>query len=268
MEKITAVLPQLYPVPGDQAGNLDRMEAVIEKGLAAGGRLFCFPECSLTGYTVTAPARYALASDDPAVQRFCHLAEEKNILLSFGFLEKAGDRLYISQLLAGPESHVLYRKTHLGSREQAVFAAGEAFPVLSAFGLTVGLCLCWETHIPEIAGICRSRGCDVFLAPYASGMAGERCKSLWQKHLPARASDNGMYVLAVNGLTAASGKRGGGLAVYDPKGELAAEYFGPEEEILLCPLSGPLPREGKQDDMHNISYFDRRRPELYKKWLP
>jgi len=56
---------------------------------------------------------------------------------------------------------------------------------------------------------------------------------------------------------------GGGCAVYDPKGSLIASNFGTEETLLICELPADLPRKYPEGDMGHISYYDRRRPELY-----
>ncbi len=125
--------------------------------------------------------------------------------------------------------------------------------------------LCWESHIPEISALERSRGAELLLVPYASAMTGGRCRKHWMVHLPARASDNGAFVAACNlPFPAENGAlRGGGMAVFDPKGNCVASYYGTEDHMLLCALSGPLPRELPPGDMHNISYFDRKRTELF-----
>lgn len=278
MKTIKAQLIQFYPKTGFAAENARRMLEIIRAGINEGCRLFCFPECSLTGYRTESAGEIALnahspaSEDDRTVKDLAAFAAEEDVILSFGFIEKDGGKLYISHMTAGPAGAVCYRKTHLGSREEGVFTAGEDFPVYREEGLALGTCLCWETHIPEIAGIYRKLGVHILLAPYASGMNGDRCKKLWSVHLPARASDNGMYVLACNALSLPSGKAGNGLIVCDPKGGLPAGAFEPGENFLSCTLAGPLPRDaadaGAAFDMHNISYFDRRRPELYKKWLP
>ena len=110
------------------------------------------------------------------------------------------------------------------------------------------------------------RGAELLLMPYASAMSGERCRAHWTVHLPARASDNGAFVAACNlPFPAKNGvPRGGGMAVFDPKGSSIASYYGAEEHTLLCTLSGPLPRELPPGDMHHISYFDRKRTELFR----
>ena len=60
---------------------------------------------------------------------------------------------------------------------------------------------------------------------------------------------------------------GGGLIALDPKGMVLDEYYGDEEKSITVDIGGKLPRDGPET-MANISYFDRKRPELYKRdWI-
>ena len=83
--------------------------------------------------------------------------------------------------------------------------------------------------------------------------------------LPARACDNGLYVAACSAV-GDNGKGnvfGGGMMVLDPKGNIISEYYGTDEHSITVDIGGKLPRDGPET-MSNISYFDRRRPELYR----
>jgi hypothetical protein len=56
---------------------------------------------------------------------------------------------------------------------------------------------------------------------------------------------------------------GGGMIALDTKGNVIDEYYGTDDHSLTVDIGGKLPRDGPET-MSNISYFDRRRPELYK----
>lgn len=147
----------------------------------------------------------------------------------------------------------------------------------------MGVQLCWEGYIADIASTLRAQGAGLLLAPHAVGVGGMRRLELWSRYLPARALDNGMFVVACNALRNANRKvpehadnglegqtctdfcsaEGGGLAAYAPDGSLIASYEGSDEHMILVGVGGALPREMPQHGMRNISYFDRRRPELY-----
>jgi predicted amidohydrolase len=263
MRTITIALGQFLP-EDDPKRNAVTMCRVLCDASAHGAELVLFPECCLTGYSVEHAASLAVdRTSDPvrAVEEACRAGA---VTACFGYIERTDDGLTITQELFDGGNATIYRKTHLGAREAAVFRAGNVFPVAES-PLKTGMQLCWESHIPEISALERSRGAQLLLMPYASAMSGEQCRRRWMVHLPARASDNGAFVAACNlPFPAKNGEpRGGGMAVFDPKGECIASYYGTEEHLLLCTLSGPLPRELPPGDMHHISYFDRKRTELF-----
>ncbi|MCR5010495.1 MAG: hypothetical protein K6A91_06125 [Clostridia bacterium] len=289
MKGIRIALAQICPVPRDASANAEKIKAYMKDAADGGAALAVFPECSLTGYAPDRAAELALSIGDGPVSDVESAAEKLGIAVCFGFMEKLGDKFYISQELYCGGERTIYRKTHPGSREALYFEAGNEFPV-SRGPVDCGMQLCWESHIPEISAEYRKQGAQLLLFPYASGISGERCKENWQVHLPARASDNGCFAAACNLLTKAPENadncsslagstgsktsedlRGGGLAVWDPKGRLIAQYFGTEEMLLTAEIGGELPRERflkeqqglAEHDMHTLSYFDLKRGELF-----
>lgn len=263
MRTITIALGQFLP-GGDPEQNAAAICRMLRDAAAQGAELALFPECCLTGYSVDRASSLSVGRTDAPVQAVEAECRALGVTACFGYVERTDGGLSITQELFDGERATVYRKTHLGSRETAVFHAGNGFPVAET-PLKTGMQLCWESHIPEISALERSRGAELLLVPYASAMSGEQCRRRWMVHLPARASDNGAFVAACNlPFPAENGaRRGGGMAVFDPKGECIASYYGTEEHMLLCTLSGPLPRELPPGDMHGISYFDRKRTELF-----
>ncbi len=256
------------------------------------------------GDTTVGAAELAISTGGGPISAVEKAADKLGIAVCFGFMERREGRLYISQEMYCGGERTVYRKTYPGSREAMYFEAGNKFPV-SREPICCGMQLCWESHIPEISSGYRKQGAQLLLFPYASGMSGERCRDNWQVHLPARASDNGCFAAACNLLTKVpkSGntcapnpslddpdnaedkigearqtgseteaeRRGGGLAVWDPKGRLIAQYFETEEMLLTAEIGGELPRERflkeqqglAEHDMHALSYFDLKREDLF-----
>ncbi len=289
MTGIKIALAQICPVPGDAGANAEKIKAYMKEAADKGAALAVFPECSLTGYAPERAAELALSIGDGPVSAVEAATEKLGIAVCFGFMEKFGDKLYISQELYCGGERTVYRKTHPGSRETLYFEAGNEFQVSHA-PVCCGMQLCWESHIPEISAEYRKQGAQLLLFPYASGMSGERCKENWQVHLPAKASDNGCFAAACNllakapknadncsSLAGSTGSktsedlRGGGLAIWDPKGRLIAQYFGTEETLITAEIGGELPRERflkeqqglAEHDMHALSYFDLKRGDLF-----
>ena len=264
MEKLKLAAASIMPSSG-----AEKITAFMREAAEAGASLILFPECSLTGYEPDRAAELSVVPDDcESAESVRKTAEELGIAVCFGYMERSGDKLYITQELYSGSGAVRYRKTHLGNHEKDIFSAGNSFPVaeidVNGEPVRIGMQLCWESHIPEISGTYRENGAEILLVPYASGMSGERCRENWMVHLPARASDNGCFVAACNLLLERGDSvKGGGAAVWDPKGKVIAEDFSSGESMIYAEIGGQLPRELPDGDMHNISYFDRVRRELF-----
>lgn len=267
MNDYNIALAQMAPHIGNTAYNADRILQFLTRAARRDADLLVLPECSLSGYSTERAQEIALDQNDLQISRIRLASREMGISICYGYIGKEEDGLYIVQELVSDNEVILYRKTHLGLKEKRVFQEGKDFPICHT-SVCIGIQLCWESHIPEISGTERKQGAELLLVPYASPMSKERCRANWNIHLPARASDNGVYLAACNLLFPDGndpGKtRGGGLAVFDPKGHSFAKYYGAEEKMILCKLRGPLPRECPDGEMHNISYFDRKRTELFE----
>ena len=264
MNTLTLALCQLRPVPGHPEENAEKICSVLRSAAGKSAQLLLLPECSATGYDVAHAAELAILADSAALETVRRTARELNVACCFGYFERDGQNRYITQEIAGGGAALRYRKTHLGERERAVFTPGDALPLTEVFGVRAGVQLCWESHIPDISTVYRRGGAELLLFPYASGMSGTACKERFSVHLPARASDNGCFAAACNLLLPGEGK-GGGMAVYGPKGRELAACWSDREELMTVTLSGTLPRENAHQDMHSISYFDRRREELFNR---
>jgi len=262
MKDIRLTLVQNRCIAGDAAANLRSIESYVS---GSESDIVCFPEMCLSGYTTSDPARYALRPDDAMVSKVHDIAADAGVAIVFGYMEENGARPFLRQEIADGTSDVrFYRKTHLGHAESEVFQPGDSLPVFDVKGVKMGLQLCIESHIPDISQTYRAKGAELILMPFANGNSGDKRRSVWYSYLPARASDNGLFVAACsatgdNGLGTVFG---GGMIALDPKGKTMAEYYGTDEHSLTVDIGGRLPRDGP-DTMANISYFDRRRPELY-----
>ncbi len=277
---------QIESTLGQVGGNLETHVRWIERAAREGADLVFFPECSLTGYGTEHAREHAISIDDEAVRAVESCAREEGIAAGFGFIERAvgggaargesrgvdalgsskqGCDLFITYEIAGGDERLAYRKTHLGSHEHEVFVAGDELPVAHVAGTCVGVQLCWEAHIPDIASTLRAKGAQLVICPHAGGLGGTRRIESWDRYLAARALDNGMYVMACNALrrNADGLLTGGGMAAYGPDGVRIAAEASTEEGMLLVDMESPLPRDLPDDGMRHISYFDRRRPELY-----
>jgi predicted amidohydrolase len=108
---------------------LDRLaELVLEH--ADGAPLVVAPELVTSGYDLDVLARrgreLAEPLDGPTSARVAELAAQTGATLVFGLLERDGDVLYDTAVVATPDGGLVpYRKSHLYPTESELFAAGD-----------------------------------------------------------------------------------------------------------------------------------------------
>ena len=255
--------------PGEIDRNLGTIRSFILKASDKGAETICFPELCFTGYILEKPERACPPSlFKEASERILEMAKMHGMVVMAGIIEvkDKGERPYISQIVAGPQGILgIYRKTHLSPPEKASYRQGEEIGVYRCTHLTFGVQLCYESHFPELSTLMALRGAEAIFMPHASprGNPEEKTES-WLRHLPGRAFDNGLYVIACNQVRET--KEGlsfpGVVLALSPSGKTLAKYCGKEEKMVLVDMRA---RELSEIRNHRMRYFlPSRRPELYK----
>jgi predicted amidohydrolase len=258
----------MHSETGEIRENLDRTASYVAKASETGANVVCFPELSLTGYSLQDPSHvYKELGQDAVIEKVLHMARDKNVIIIAGLVERSlRDKLYISQIVAGPRGLMgVYRKTHLSPPEAEKYEAGQEINVFSDYEITFGVQLCYESHFPEISTVMALNGIEVLFLPHASprGEPAEKMDS-WLRHMPSRAFDNGFYVVACNQVGRnREGLDFPGVAVaVGPDGRIMESYMGKEEGLVIVDLNANFLGEVRN---HRMRYFlPNRRPELYR----
>jgi predicted amidohydrolase len=130
---------------------------------AAAARVVVFPELSLTGYELEAPA---LTAQDP---RLCPLAEAcaetGSVALAGAPVPGEAGRPHIA-VLAVDEAGitVAYRKLWLGEAEAERFAPGDKPAVLDVDGWRLGLAICKDVSVPQHQADTAALDIDAYVA--------------------------------------------------------------------------------------------------------
>ena len=248
--------------------NIAKMECFVQKAAAQGASIICFPELSATGYTIKEdPRLYAESVPGPISDRIVKIAEENKLVIMAGMLEKgSADKPHISQIVAGPYGIIgMYQKTHLSPKETEIYQPGQIIKTFTYDHINFGIQLCYETHFPELSTIMALQGAEIVFFLYASPYrTPQEKRDSWLRDLPARAFDNGIFIVACNQV----GENGAGLLfpgviiVLGPAGKILYQYTGNKEKMIIAGLKGSDLAQIRTDTMR---YFIKyRRPELYR----
>jgi N-carbamoylputrescine amidase len=251
---------------GQTAENLKKMTAFCRDAAENGASLVCFPELSVTGYGSGASiVPHALSMDDPSLSVLIQTSKDLNLVILAGMAEKGTDgKMYATHAVFIPgKAPQAYRKLHISPPEKAVFTGGDTIPVFHAGGFTFGVQLCYDAHFPDLTTRMAEKGVDAVFIPHASprGTPDEKFVS-WMRHIPARAFDNGIFVIVCN----QTGDNGNGLTfpglafIADPSGHIIGSDLSGNERLVYADL-----KKASLDGVrsHTMRYFfPNRRTDL------
>ena len=149
--------------------NLARHLQLIDRAVAEGSRLVCFPELSLTGHNGTDDVvRDAQALDGEAVATLARRTRERGIFAAFGMCERFRGTHYNTHVLAGPDGVVgIQRKIHASTDEFFHFRQGYEWSVHDLGFARVGTAICHDSDFFESWRILALKGAEVVLLPHA-----------------------------------------------------------------------------------------------------
>jgi len=159
-EPLTVAVAQPSCASYDVAVNAVTHAATVR---SAGARVVVFPELSLTGYELDAPA---ITVEDPRLAPIVEACAESGSLALVGApVHGDAGRSHIAMLaIDGTGATVAYRKMWLGTAESDRFAAGGKPAALDVDGWRLGLAICKDTGIPQHASDTAALGIDAYLA--------------------------------------------------------------------------------------------------------
>jgi len=262
--RVAAAITQSVEGRIDQ--NFDTLQTWTEVAVQRRVDLICFPELNLTGYACNQDSlKWAQPIPGPATRRLQKLADARRIAILAGLIERnAANRHFICHVAALPgQSIQVYRKTHVSPPERPWFSAGDQAPIFSFRGFCFGIQLCYDAHFPELSTHMAVQGADIIFIPHASprGTPQDKFRS-WMRHLPARAYDNAVYIIAANPRGGALNFPGIALAI-DPGGHLTAKRCCDQDKLLITEIESDVIQHVRG---HRMRYFlPNRRPKLYFK---
>lgn len=256
---------QFCPRFGEVEGNLGRVLSLLGEKEA---HLWVLPELFSTGYQFVSRAEVReLAEpvpDGPTTQALTSWAQERGCYIAYGLAELAGEKLYNSAALVGPEGLLfLYRKAHLFYREKEFFTPGDTpFGVVNVKGVPVGLMVCFDHLFPEAARTLALKGAQIIAHPANLVLPG-----VAQLTMRVRALENRVFTVTANriGEESRAGERlkfTGQSQIVSPRGEVLASSGEEAEEAVTVEIDPAAALDKDITFLNNL--FSDRRVDLYE----
>lgn len=296
MEPIRISTAQFEHKSGDKAYNLGVISQLAAEASAQGAQAVAFHECSITGYTFARRLSKAqmldLAEHIPggeSVARLTEIARKHRITVLAGLFEKdESQSLYKAYVAVGPDGLIArHRKLHPFINPH--LTPGDAYTVFELGGWKCGILICYDNNVIENVRATALLGADIIFMPHVTMCTpstrpgagfvdpklwynrekdptslrlefdGQKGRAWLMKWLPARAYDNGVYVVFSNPIGMDDDQLKNGCSmILDPFGDILAECRNLGNEVTTASL---FPE--KLQESGGYRYRKARRPDLY-----
>jgi predicted amidohydrolase len=274
--RIAVVQPLTTPPPEDRE-NVAAAIAWIERAASQGANFVCFPESFPGPWRM--PANY-----DPSAD-IAGAAAQYGVHVVFGTIEAIDAQqatAYNLTCMAYPDGRppARYRRTHphgpwlyTGGRHwEFQWVPGDEFPVFDTVHGKVGLAMCSEIYMPEVARALALRGAELLFFP--AGLDKGRLWPTWRALLWARAIENLALVVSTQNLVEPEDR---GLALVAAPEEILYESTAPGLAVVEVSLDRVRALRAGRDGLGASAHSAAKegvlsqqwqRPELYDSFYP
>lgn len=192
------------------------------------------------GWKYETDQHMALSVSDSNIQTIQKAAEENALAVSFGFLEKAGNKIYSSQLTIGADGNILnlFRRVSKGWRESFTdehYAEGDMFTKFEYLGNTFSIGLCGDLWDEKNVMQIKKLRADVVLWPVYTDFSAKEWNKEMKYEYAAQSKKIGRQVLLVNSVCFSGNEeelaKGGAVCFLD--GQIKEELPAGKEGVLM-----------------------------------
>jgi predicted amidohydrolase len=297
MKNIKIATAQFENRSGDIAYNLSVIDDLSAKAAVSGASAIAFHECSVTGYSfarkLSKEQMLSISEKVPGgeiINRLTAIARKNKITILAGLFEKdEQDNIFKPYVCVdGNGLKAKFRKLHPFINPH--IQQGTEYCVFDLDGWKCGILICYDNNIIENVRATALLGADIIFTPHVTMCtpstrpgAGFVDPELWKnreadptslrmefdgmkgrdwlmKWLPARAYDNGVYIVFSNPIGMDDDQLKNGCSmIIDPFGDVIAECRTLGDDFVIATLT---PEKLTQAGGHR--YKKARRPDLYR----
>lgn len=268
--KLTAAVVQTSTVLLDTPATVERALALMKEAAAQGAQVVVFPEAFIGGYpkgadfhiylggrTAQGRAEFkhyfdaAVAVDGPEILLLASAAQEYQLYVCIGIIERDGGTLYCTAVYLGPDGQVLgkHRKLMPTALERLIWGFGDGSTLKAVdtpYG-KMGAVICWENYMPALRMAMYQQRIALYCAPTADdrdtwigtmqhiAMEGRcfvlsSCQHLRRSDFPSDRMNNRLPAAPDTVLMR------GGSVIIDPLGKILAGPVRNEDALLTAEL--------------------------------
>ncbi|TMI97994.1 MAG: nitrilase [Bacteroidetes bacterium] len=297
MENIRIATAQFENKSNDKDHNLSIIDKLSKQAAIQGAKVIAFHECSITGYTfarnLSRSQMLELAEIIPggkSIDTLIQIADKNNIAVLAGLFEKDKDDNLFKAYVCVDKHGIVAKHRKLHPFINPHLLPGDQYTVFEFEGWKCGILICYDNNVIENVRATTLLGANIIFMPHVTMCtpstrpgAGFVDPDLWKdktknavrlrkefdgikgkewlmKWLPARAYDNGVYVVFSNPIGMDDDQLKNGCSmIIDPFGDVIVECRSLDDEFVIAELTSE-----KLKQAGGFRYTQARRPELYK----
>ena len=296
MKNVVIGTAQFEHRSGDKSYNLSKIEELTAVAASRNASMVSFHEMCVTGYAFLRRSdrdemdKLSEEIPDGSTTKFLTgLAARYNIAVLAGLLEKEGTNFYNTYICVTRDGLLAkFRKLHPFINKW--LSPGNQYVVFNYQDIQCGILICYDNNVIENVRATTLLGADIIFMPHVTGCTpssmpgrGYVDPTLWAarhddpkplrkefdsrkyrewllRWLPARAYDNGVYIIYSNPIGMDDDQlKGGGSMILDPFGDILAECRNLGNEVVTAECTAD-----KIEKASGLRYRNARKPELYR----
>jgi N-carbamoylputrescine amidase len=172
---------QMGSQEGAIAANLAHASPLVEEAARAGAKLVLLPELMPTGYLWSRQIWGAAEPEEgPTVRWLRRTSGELGIWLGTSYLESDGKDFFNTFVLTTPEGQEAgrVRKQFPSIGEAFIFKGEPGSHVISTALAKIGVAICFDGHIAQVARLMSEQGVDLILIPHSYSIPAQPAGSV------------------------------------------------------------------------------------------